>query len=130
MRYTSFSISNFKGIQELKLDLDGNPASKIFILVGLNESGKTTIMEALSFFHENIRDINEKPLTLHPSGIIDKHSLIPKNRKDNFTDVTEISAFLELDDSDILSIQKILKENNFNCSEILPLMSVGDVSGL
>jgi AAA15 family ATPase/GTPase len=95
MRYTSFFIANFKGIQDLTLDLDGNPASKISILVGLNESGKTTIMEALSFFYENIRDTNERHLTLHPSGIVDKHSLIPKNRKDNFSDKTKISAFLE-----------------------------------
>jgi len=101
MRYTSFTITNFKGIQNLKLDLDGNPDSKVSILVGLNESGKTTIMEALSFFYENIRDINEEHLTLHPSGITDKHSLIPKNRKDNFSDQTEISAFIELDEQEI-----------------------------
>ncbi|AFZ03901.1 ATP-dependent nuclease [Calothrix sp. PCC 6303] len=124
MRYTSFVITNFKGIQHLKLDIDGNPASKVSILVGLNESGKTTIMEALSFFYENIRDTNEKHLTLHPSGIVDKHSLIPKNRKDNFSDKTEISAFIELDEQEIKSLQKVLKENGFQCSEISPQMMI------
>jgi predicted ATP-dependent endonuclease of OLD family len=124
MRYTSFAISNFKGIRDLTLDLDMNPASKISILVGLNESGKTTIMEALSFFYETIRDTNEQHLTLYPSGITDKHSLIPKNRKDNFSDKTKISAFLELDDQDIRELEKCLKTNGFQCSEVSPRMEV------
>jgi predicted ATP-dependent endonuclease of OLD family len=118
MRYTSFAISNFKGIRSLQLNLDGNPASKVSILVGLNESGKTTIMEALSFFYENVRDINQSDLTLHPSGIADNHSLIPKNRKDNFTDKTTIKAIFNLDEQDIQSLGKTLKANNFDCDVI------------
>jgi predicted ATP-dependent endonuclease of OLD family len=124
MRYTSFVIANFKGIQDLKLDLDDNPASKVSILVGLNESGKTTIMEALSFFYENIRDADEGNLTLHPSGINDKHSLIPKNRKDNFTDKVKVSAFFELDEKDVQSLDKVLKENGFQSSEIDTKMNI------
>lgn len=124
MRYIAFTISNFKGIQHLKLNLDGNPASKIFIFVGLNESGKTTIMEALSFFYENIRNTNETRLTLHPSGIIDQHSLIPKNRKDNFTDSTVIEAELELEEEDIKLLEKALKENDFSYKTIVPRISI------
>ncbi|HEY9620920.1 MAG TPA: AAA family ATPase [Crinalium sp.] len=124
MRYTAFNITNFKGIQSLKLDLDGNPASKIFILVGLNESGKTTIMEALSFFYENIRNVDESVLTLHPSGINDNHSLIPKNRKDNFTDSVRIEASLELEEKDVKLIEKILKDNKFQCERINPSVSI------
>ncbi|BAY15831.1 DNA replication and repair protein RecF [Anabaenopsis circularis NIES-21] len=124
MRYIAFTISNFKGIQNLKLNLDANPASKIFIFVGLNESGKTTIMEALSFFYENIRDINESDLTLHPSGIIDKHSLIPKNRKDNFTDSTVIKAELELEEKDITFLAEVLKDNDFSYNNIEPQLSI------
>ncbi len=124
MRYTSFVISNFKGIQELKLDLDGNPASKVFVLVGLNESGKTTIMEALSFFYENIKDISEKQLTINPSGVIDKHSLIPKNKEDNFTDTTKISAFFEIDENEIEVLKTVLKENSFHDCTISPKMNI------
>jgi predicted ATP-dependent endonuclease of OLD family len=124
MRYTEFTIHNFKGIQSLNLDLNGNPASKIFILVGLNESGKTTIMEALSFFYENIRNNDESVLTLHPSGINDNHSLIPKNRKDNFTDSTKIEANLELNDDDLRELESVLKVNDFSCEKISPLISI------
>ncbi|WNZ48955.1 AAA family ATPase [Leptolyngbya boryana CZ1] len=124
MRYTAFTISNFKGIQKLKLDLDSDPASKIFTLVGLNESGKTTIMEALSFFYENIRDVNESALMLHPSGIIDRHSLIPKNRKDNFTDSTEIEAKVELEKDDIRKLEESLKANGFLSENIDTCMTI------
>jgi predicted ATP-dependent endonuclease of OLD family len=124
MRYTAFTIKNFKGIQSLKLDLDSNPASKIFILVGLNESGKTTIMEALSFFYENIRNTKESVLTLHPSGIDDNHSLIPKNRKDNFTDSTRIEANIELEENDVDLLKKLLKDNGFLCEHINTTMSI------
>ena len=125
MRYTSFTISNFKGIQNLQLNLDGSPVSKIFILVGLNESGKTTIMEGLSFFYENIRDMEEPNLNLHPSGVTDRHSLIPKNRKDNFTDSTTIKATFRLDEKDLESLEKILMQHNFNSTEpVNPEMSI------
>ncbi len=50
MRYTKFTIKKFKGIEELELDLTKYPVGKIFPLVGLNESGKTTILEAIIFF--------------------------------------------------------------------------------
>lgn len=42
MKFIKFTISNFKGIRRLELDLEKHPQGKIFPLVGLNESGKTT----------------------------------------------------------------------------------------
>lgn len=124
MRYTLFTISNFKGIQELTLDLDTNSASKVSILVGLNESGKTTIMEALSFFQENLKNTQEEYLTLHPSGINDIHSLIPKNQIDNFSSATKISAFFELDSSDIDELKQVLSNNGFRCTSVEPRMEL------
>jgi AAA15 family ATPase/GTPase len=56
MRYRGFEIKNFKGIKHVCLDLSDAPASNIHLLVGLNESGKTTILEALSFFYDNITE--------------------------------------------------------------------------
>ena len=125
MRYVFFVIKNFKGIQNLTLDFDRSPNSKVSILVGLNESGKTTIMEALSFFYENIRDFDEKHFTSTPSGITDKHSLIPKNRKDNFSDKTIISANIELGQEQINSLKDILEENSFHADDIPSRMTLG-----
>ena len=50
MEITSFYIQNFKGIKHLILDLEKTPQGKIFPIVGLNESGKTTILEAINYF--------------------------------------------------------------------------------
>ncbi len=49
MRFRSFKIKNFKGIKEATLNLGTGEAS-IHTLVGLNESGKTTILEAINMF--------------------------------------------------------------------------------
>ncbi|HEY9831066.1 MAG TPA: AAA family ATPase [Stenomitos sp.] len=118
MRYTAFTIKNFKGIRELELKLDSTPNSNIFIIVGLNESGKTTIMEALSFFYDNLKEENE--LALHRSAIDDIHSLIPKARKDNFNDSITISAQITIEGKDQEHLKKTLKEYNFKC-ETFPL---------
>ncbi len=50
MKYIKFTIKNFKGIPNLTLNLDKKPDSNITMLVGLNESGKTSILEAIHLF--------------------------------------------------------------------------------
>src|SRR5689334_15081667 len=80
MRYSKLIVRNFKGIQNLEFDLDGRkPASKVFTLVGLNESGKTTILEAMSFFYDNI--IEEEEVKLTRAIVDDIHESIPKSKK-------------------------------------------------
>jgi len=69
MIYKSFEIRNFKGIERVIIDLTNN---RIISLVGLNESGKTTIMEAINLFHDMIKG-NEPPAEqlnlFRPKGI-------------------------------------------------------------
>ena len=50
MEYVSFEITNFKGIDHVKVDLDRHPVGPVCYFVGLNESGKTTVLEAISYF--------------------------------------------------------------------------------
>lgn len=116
MYFKKFEISNFKGIQNLTLDLSGKVDSKIISLVGLNESGKTTILEALSFYYENLKDDDE--IMLHNSMTSDVHSLIPKRLKANFNDEVIISGILGIEAKDKEWIedackQKELKLKNF-----------------
>ena len=50
MYYTKFQIKNFKGIQDTTVKLSAQTKVGIFSFVGLNESGKTTILEAIHSF--------------------------------------------------------------------------------
>ncbi len=100
MKYNKFTIKNFKGIEELTLDLNQTPAINIFTLVGLNESGKTTILEAIDLFQNPIREDYS-------------HRIIPKKLKHDFKGQIEITAELELVGNDIDKISKIF-QNIFN----------------
>ena len=44
MQFTQFVIRNFKGISEATLNLEGAKDGGVIALVGLNESGKTSIL--------------------------------------------------------------------------------------
>lgn len=98
MKYTKFTIKNYKGIPEIELDLNKKPTPNIFTLVGLNESGKTSLLEAIYLFH---KDISKK----------DAHTLIPKSKQHLFNEKIVIQAELELGNDDVKEIKDFLKEN-------------------
>jgi predicted ATP-dependent endonuclease of OLD family len=50
VRYKSFRIKNFKGIRDTTIHLSSLTDASVFSLVGLNESGKTTVLEAIYSF--------------------------------------------------------------------------------
>ncbi len=87
MRYTKFVIKNFKGIHELTIDLSKQPESRIYTFVGLNESGKTTILEAINVFSSDYK-------------VKDAHKLIPKHQKANFNGKVSVSAYVDVDEED------------------------------
>ncbi|WP_295938670.1 AAA family ATPase [uncultured Alistipes sp.] len=101
MRYTSFTIKNYKGIQELTINLDMKPDSRVYTFVGLNESGKTTILEAINIVNDG-----------YPHG--EEPSLIPKSLKACFTGSVSVEATIELDKTDNQMIAEFLKEQGYN----------------
>ena len=101
MKYTKLTIKKFKGIDELELDLTKYPVGKIFPLVGLNESGKTTILEAINFFQEDFEDDK-------------KHEILHKKDSGSFTGNVEVTAELELDDDDKRIINNFLSNNSLD----------------
>lgn len=98
MKYTKFTIKNFKGIKDtLVFDFNNLPKTNIFTLVGLNESGKTSILQALD-------------LLLNDCKIENAHTMIHKSKKGNFNDTISINAELELEDSDEIKISEYCKK--------------------
>ncbi|MCK4524814.1 MAG: AAA family ATPase [Candidatus Andersenbacteria bacterium] len=104
MKYTKFIIKKFKGINELELDLTKYPVGKIFPLVGLNESGKTTILEAINFFQEDLEDNK-------------KHEILHKKDSGNFTGNVQVEAILELEETDKNIISEFLKKELLHLEE-------------
>ncbi|MCP6718956.1 MAG: ATP-binding protein [Patescibacteria group bacterium] len=111
MKYKKFIIKNYKGIKELVLDLSLYPDHNIFTFVGLNESGKTTILEAINFFQKDIPEDK-------------RHILIPKSRKLNFNDSVSVRATFTLNKEDEEMIKEYATENNFIITEDIKELSV------
>lgn len=108
MRYKKFVIQNYKGIKNLELDLDMSPDHKIYSLIGLNESGKTTILEAINDFEFEVPDDK-------------KHLLIPKSSVGGFSGDVLIKADLEFLEDDKKKIEEFLsKKIKFSELKILP----------
>ena len=105
----SFRIKNYKGIVDTTIKLDGGKQA-VYALVGLNESGKTTILEALNSFRpdtDGIHGVAQKQL-INPT----KESLVPKSQKANFNDSIEITAEIQLEDAEVESILKEIEDGN------------------
>ena len=110
MRFTKFRIKNFKGISSAEIDLAHFGQGKVFTLVGLNECGKTTILEAINSFSP---DLAAEPIFQNDVfRKIEHKDLVPKHRKDNFTGNVEVEAFLELLDNDRQDIARFLEQEH------------------
>ena len=99
MKYIKFIIKNFKGIKEVEIDLTKYPNGKIFPLVGLNEAGKTTILEAINFFQDEVEEERA-------------HELIHKRDRGFFSDDISIEAVLEFSQEDKQDMSIFLSEKN------------------
>jgi energy-coupling factor transporter ATP-binding protein EcfA2 len=107
MKFISFNIKNFKGIEDITFNLDKSPEANIYTLVGLNESGKTTILEAINFFSPRDKGLSSLDL---PGGVIkDYNNLIPISKRDNFNETIEINVEIKLEPEDIIKIEKFVK---------------------
>jgi hypothetical protein len=108
MRHTYFEIFNFKGIESARLDLSSTPQGRIYTLVGLNESGKTTVLEALKFLSYRTEDLD--PLDILGYSVDEVHELIPIGKRANFNDSVRVNIGYEADDEDRIAIQSFVKE--------------------
>lgn len=107
MRYKKFQITNYKGIKgtTVELPIDGTSAT---MLIGLNESGKTTILEAIYSFSP---DKESEAVVRHDSLLPDDTAKIPRDKLFSFDGDISIVATIEFYPDEKRSIlQKIGKE--------------------
>lgn len=101
MKFTKFTIKNYKGIHDITLNMIPE-GGNIFTLVGLNESGKTSILEAISQFNPAMQEEGKEIKQLYSTSVedIDPVRLIPKHLKSNFGEKITIKAVLRLTNDD------------------------------
>ena len=124
MQCTRFEIKNFKGIRHLRLDLAAHPRGRITTLVGLNESGKTTVLEALDYLRLGISESD--PLDLLGLDRDDPHALIPISERSNFNGAIEIAVTVDLDEDDKETLRKFLSARKFRTESFPDSFTVRD----
>ena len=100
MQYNKFIIHNYRAI---KGPLTINLKNKIVPLVGINECGKTTILQAIFAFDSANDDLNNSK---HISNIGNLYALED--------DVCKIEAVIDINKDEFINIITLLIENNNN----------------
>ena len=117
MIFLNFKIKNFKGIENTILNLNQVPSANIYTLIGLNESGKTTVLEALNFWSYS-KESKETSECLGFQTIQDDYELIPIGETSNFSKNSSVTATLKLNEDDEKLIKKYAEEHcNFILTE-------------
>lgn len=107
MIITKIEINNFKGIRHTVLKLNKAPKGNIYTLVGINESGKTSILEAINAFTYN----SEGRITaVNDVASLDPEKIIPIKDKANFNGEVEITTTLEISDTEKEDLKNYAKE--------------------
>lgn len=109
MKYKSFRIVNFKGIKDTTVELSGHGGASVFCFVGLNEGGKTTILEAIHSFSP---DVPTTQIVDGGSTGVPIEERVPRHQISNFTGDIVVTARLSVTIADKSNISKTLKEDH------------------
>lgn len=97
MKYKRFRIRNFKGIKDTTVELQGFANASVFAFVGLNESGKTTILEAIHSFSPE----GATSELLGEKGVgVPVKDRVPRHQLSSFSGDVSVSATVSLDAQD------------------------------
>lgn len=109
MQFKSFTIRNFKGIIKASIKVADEAPGAIITLIGLNESGKTTILEAISNFGTEDKEVASLVRSVQASS---EQDFIPKDKKAAFSGKISVEAVVELDSSDQRALRDIFKSEH------------------
>lgn len=90
MKLTGFDIKTFKGIKDAKIRFDFDDIARVHTLVGLNESGKTTLLEAIHSFSPDF----ETQLVVRNAKTVQeqREQAVPRDKIASFTGEVSIAA--------------------------------------
>jgi ABC-type Na+ transport system ATPase subunit NatA len=108
MKYKSFRIRNFKGIKDTTVQLQGVAGAAVFAFVGLNESGKTTVLEAIHSFSP---DTATSELLGGDTGV-PYNERVPRHLISSFTGDVSVLATLSVSEDDKRNIAEAIRSNH------------------
>ena len=94
----SITLTNFKGAKEVSIEIGGKNISPVTTLIGLNESGKTTVLEGISHFVTEDESVSSLFDGAHSRS--NAVGLIPVHRKAAFTDSILITGEITITNED------------------------------
>ena len=106
MKLVGFDIKNFKGIKDAKIRFGHNDLARVHMLVGLNESGKTTLLEAMHRFSPDA----ETQLVVRNAKTIQeqREQAVPRDKIASFTGEVSVSAYVEASKNDWAAVKEAL----------------------
>ncbi len=108
MQYISFRVQNFKGIKDTTVELRGVAGASVFCFVGLNESGKTTVLEAI---HSFAADAATSELLGGQEVLgVPVKDRVPRHLLSEFTGAVTVTATLAVNEDDKREIAGKLAE--------------------
>lgn len=123
VRIAYVEIINYKGIKSLRLDFSTDPSRSVHPIIGLNESGKTTILEALTFVsatNEDLSGLNITGLNTPPL-----HELIPISERTNFTGKISVKLGFALEPADREAIKNNYESRSgYSVSDMPALLTI------
>lgn len=104
IRLVRAHIENYKGITDMRIDFPQEAGESVFPVIGLNESGKTTILEALTFVNTTKEDLS----ALEFAGLRkqESHHLIPVSARTSFTGRISVGLSMTTEEEDRRYIQE------------------------
>ena len=110
MQYQSFRIQNFKGIKDTTVSLQTIGGASVFAFVGLNESGKTTVLEAIHTFSPDAA--TSELLGGDDESGIPFTARVPRHLLSEFTGDVTVTANLTATEDDIKTIADGLRDEH------------------
>jgi ABC-type Mn2+/Zn2+ transport system ATPase subunit len=110
VRYKSFRIQNFKGIKDTTVALQSVAGASVFAFVGLNESGKTTVLEAIHSFSPD--DATSELLGGEEGAGVPFSERVPRHLISEFTGCVTVTAKLAVTQDDKRAITQGLADDH------------------
>lgn len=116
MRYKAFRIRNFKGISDTTINFGSILGASVYPFVGLNESGKTTVLQAIHTFSPDAA--TSELLSGEKDVGVPFKERVPRHLISTFSGNVSVTATIEVDDNDRKAIVATLAMSGITVDRI------------